>query len=193
MSALFTAFGIHLAPYGGMASHSFLARLRRAFPRLRELRPHESTSFALNAYYGQYTITIGPEYSLEQCRQLQLKTASRPIEVSGEVDHLFLEGDHVTALPSKEAIEGRLKATVIIHDLEVHICDPRGDGGHILIESRQTEPLRFRKTTNLAGGSGARQLDQLHKNGTLTHKAYQIIQDDIVRMLRHRPTHGKLS
>jgi hypothetical protein len=175
-----------------MSKHSFLSRLRRALPKLHSMHPTESATFAVDANYGHYTVTVGPEYAPEEIRQRHLRPHARPIEVAGEIHHLFLEADHLTALPSREAVDGHLKATVILHDLHVHIFDPNGDGGHILIEPHGDKTLAITKTTNFAGGWGTQRLQKMYKSGTLTHQTYRIIQEDIIKLCRRQQTNGHL-
>jgi hypothetical protein len=167
-----------------MPKHSFLARLRRALPMLRELPPSEAKSIDVDANFGHYQVTIGPEYSVAECRQRHIPLHSRPIELHGQLDHLYVEKNRISPLPTQDLIDQHLKATVVINDVNVHIYDSDGDGATIRIRAKDRSAVEFRQAINMAGDDGEERLRQIKESGTLTRETYRIIQEDILRLLR---------
>ncbi len=171
-----------------MPRHTFLARLRRVLPALRSLSSQDSTSFMVNAQYGQYQITIGPEYSATQCRKRHIPLHSRPIKIEGEIDHLFLEPNQVTPLPSREQVNNQLRTSVVINGVRVHIFDVTGDGTPFRPDPGTQAKVEIRQTINLAGAEGEDRLVNYQRSGVLARETYRIIQEDILRLFRqHRP------
>jgi hypothetical protein len=167
-----------------MPKHSFIARLRRALPMVQQLGPQDYTSFDLDANYGHYRITIGTEYSATECRRRHIPPRSRPIQIEGDIDHLFIEPNSITAQPLPETVAGHLKATVVIQGVRVHISDPDGDGRMIEMEAIPRDEIDISQTINMAGKEGQARLQGLLKSGQLTQEAYRIIQEDVIRFLR---------
>ncbi|GEM_PF-4927672 len=167
-----------------MSNRTFFAKLRKLLPGLQRLQSHESTTVQVNALYGQYRLTIGAEYSGPECDHRQLPPHSRPIDVNGAIDHLYIENHAVTALPSRSAIDQQMKATMILHGLTVSVHDPDGSGRTVSIEPNQVAPIRCTQILPLDDCADERVYKKLLESGQLTKQTYQIIQEDILRMLR---------
>ena len=176
-----------------MSKHTFLARLRRVIPTLRSLGPQESKTFDVQAQFGEYHITIGPEYSATHCRQLHVPLHSRPIQVEGEIDHLFLEPDQVCAFPSRELVNQQLRTTVVINGVRVHIFDLHGDGASYRANPTPASRVEIRQAINLAGPEGEDRLVNYQRSGALTRETYRIIQEDVLKLLRQHAWQGKRS
>lgn len=168
-----------------MSKHSFLARLRRVLPSLRTLGPQESTTFKLQAHYGAYQIMIGPEYAPAECRRRHVPLHTRPIKIEGEIDHLFLEPNQVSAHPSRDGVDRQLRTTVVINGVRVNIFDMNGDGSARQTASPAHARIEIRQAINLAGPDGEDRLINYQRSGMLVREAYRIIQEDVLRLLRH--------
>lgn len=167
-----------------MSRHTFISRLRRELPALRQLDPGASRTFSIQAHFGEYQMEVGPEYALAECRRRHLRPHSRPIRLHGHIDHLFVEDGRVTPLLQKKTVNQQLRATMILNDIRVEIHDPDGDGSLVRMHREQVPPIQCGHTINLAGDAGHDHLQGLQQNGTLTRSAYQIIQEDILKILR---------
>lgn len=168
-----------------MSKHTFLARLRRVLPSLRTLGPEESKTFDINAHYGQYHITVGPEYETAECRRRHVPLHSRPIKVEGEIDHLFLEPNQVSPHPSRDVVNRQLRTTVVINGVRVNIFDVHGDGSSCRPDTTANARIEIRQAINLAGPDGEDRLVNYQRSGVLVRETYRIIQEDVLRLLRH--------
>lgn len=154
-------------------------------PSLKKMRPKEIRVFNVNANYGTYQVKIGPEHSPLTCRQLGTHPHSRPIEIHGELHHLFIEnGNAVSAIPSHEAIDNNLKGTVIIKGLTVHLKDEQGNGHEVANPPETTHTVEARERINLAGENGEKSVMRLEQNGKLAKETYRIIQSDIQHIIK---------
>lgn len=150
----------------------------------------------MDANFGHYQMHIGPEYSIAECRRQHMPLHSRPIDIAARIDHLYVEPHRITPMPTREVIDHHLKATVIIHDVTVQIFDADGDGEMIRIEPQTCGTISIKHTTNLAGDEGMERLNTLRDSGKLAQETYRIIQDDVLRLLRHhqaQTTHRAIS
>lgn len=167
---------------------SFLRILMSYDPSLKNMRPREIRVFNVHANYGTYQIKVGPEYSPLMCRQLQTHPHSRPIEIHGELHHLFIEnGNLVTPMPSNQAINNNLKGTVIIKGLAVHLRDEQGIGNELSDVPNILHAVEARERINLAGDSGEQAVMKLEQTGRLAKETYRIIQMDIQHLVRDLP------
>jgi len=167
------------------APKSFLKILMAYDPTLKKMRPKEIRVFNVNANYGTYQIKVGPEHSPLTCRQLKTKTHSRPIEVHGELHHIFIEnGNNISAMPSHDAIDNNLKGTVIIKGLSIHLRDEQGNGYEIKDLPNAMHTVEARERINLAGENGERAVVSLEQTGRLAKETYRIIQSDIMNIVK---------
>lgn len=164
----------------------FLKLLMAYDPSLKKMRPKEIRVFNVNANYGTYQVKVGPEHSPLTCRQLGTRPHSRPIEIHGELHHLFIEnGNHVSALPSHEAIDSNLKGTVIIKGLTIHLRDEQGNGIEITDIPNMLHAVEARERINLAGENGEKAVMTLEQSGKLAKETYRIIQTDIQHVVKN--------
>lgn len=164
----------------------FLKVLMTYDPSLKKMRPKEIRVFNVNANYGTYQVKVGPEHSPLTCRQLGTKPHSRPIEIHGELHHLFIEnGNRVSAMPSHEAIDSNLKGTVIIKGLTVHLRDEQGNGSDISDTPYTLHAVEARERINLAGENGEKAVMNLEQSGKLAKETYRIIQTDIQHIVKN--------
>lgn len=164
---------------------SFLKVLMAYDPSLKKMRPKEIRVFNVNANYGTYQVKVGPEHSALTCRQLKTKPHSRPIEIHGELHHLFIEnGSSISAMPSHDAIDNNLKGTVIIKGLTVHLRDENGNGASLGDINNAVHAVEARERINLAGESGEKSVMALEQTGKLAKETYRIIQYDIQHIVK---------
>lgn len=174
-------------PVNGKAKkgRSFLKILMAYDPSLKKMRPKEIRVFNVNANYGTYQVKIGPEHSPLTCRQNGTRPHSRPIEIHGELHHLFIEnGNSVSAIPSHEAIDNNLKGTVIIKGLTVHLKDENGNGLDVTDAPDALTAIESRERINLAGENGEKAVIRLEQTGKLAKETYRIIQHDIHHIVK---------
>lgn len=150
---------------------SFIRNLRRKVRSLKRLKPHDVYVFTINANYGHYQIMVGPMNNRHE----------RNLEITGEIHHLFVSPHSISANPTRDQVEGNLKNTVIMRDLEVRLMDPRGDGRHLKTMGSGAHPREY---INLAGKNGELLMTHLEGSGRLSRAAYRIIQEDILRALK---------
>jgi hypothetical protein len=160
----------------------FLKELRGLVSRLRKMRPGESHVFSVNANYGHYQLAVGPGAR----RTGRGAGAFRPIEINGEIHHLFLTPRSISALPSKEQVAANLRNTVIVRGLAIHLCDPRGDGKHLMPANGNGNGIHAREFINLAGTSGRQLIEEVEHSEEMSLEAYRIIQQDILRALKRK-------
>lgn len=159
-------------------SESFIQQLRETIRSLKRMRPNEVHVISVDAHYGRYQIVIGPE---EQDMP-QRRSHRRPIEVNGEIHHLFLSPHAIRIYPSKHQVMHNMKDTVILRDLSVHLRDPDGNGKHLDREGENA--LHPRECINLAGNEGEQLIEQVEHDRQMTMATYRIIQRDILKALK---------
>jgi hypothetical protein len=164
------------------AERPFLGELRELVSRLRKMKPGESHVFSINASYGHYQLVVGPG---PKGGRMEM----RPIEINGEIHHLFVTPRSISALPSRAQVEENLKDTVIVRGLSIHLCDPKGDGRHLAPGNGAGNGIHAREYINLAGSSGEKLIDDVERSDDLSLEAYRIVQEDILRALRERRKH----
>lgn len=164
--------------------HSFWSRLRRAIPSLKRLKPTDHKVIEIAANFGKYSVVIGAEYPDAECRRRALPLQTRPLEIHGTIDHLFVEDNHIGPFPTKTAVDHQLRATVIINGVAVHLYDVQGDGVTTVSATLPRATVEIAQTINLAGRDGEMRLQSLNHSGLLSRATYQIIQDDILKVLR---------
>ena len=154
------------------ASHaSFVESLKRKMKSLKDMKEGEVHVFTVNANYGRYKIIVGPVQKQDNC----------PVEIEGEIHHLFVSPEAISPNPSREQIQHNLKHTVIMRDLAVHFNDPSGSGEQI---SNNNDSVKPREYINLAGKEGDEIVRHAQENDNLSLAAYHIIQDDILNSLK---------
>ena len=159
-------------------SKTFLKELRSLVSALKKMKPGETHVLSVNANYGHYQIVIGPGEGEKSSGN------ERPIEIDGEIHHLFITPDEVRPHPSKEQVMDNLKDTVILRGLHVHLMDPMGDGMHLENGAKDDNGLHAKEYINLAGNKGKRIIDEIEKSDEISHDTYRIIQDDVIRALK---------
>jgi hypothetical protein len=161
---------------------AFFDELMKATRSLGKMKPNEVHVLSVNANYGRYEIIIGP-----QSRESSEGGYSRhPIEINGQIHHLFISSHKLRALPSKNQILRNLKDTVIVRDLSVHFRDPWGDGHHLDKSNGGDNGIQFREYINLAGNEGEDLIHEAEHSDRLSLEAYRIIQKDILHALKER-------
>ena len=153
----------------------FIQELRGLVSELRKMKSSETHVISVDAAYGHYELTIRPNE--------RPQSEHRPIEINGEIHHLFLSNGHMMANPPRQQIMENLKDTVIARGLTVHLMDPIGDGEH-LAHDGSSEGLDAREFINLEGNEGEKQIWNARHSDELMLEAYRIIQDDIIRALK---------
>lgn len=159
---------------------AFLAQLKQAVSSLNEMKPEEMHVLTVHANYGNYELVIGPEVNEGDGRR------HRELEINGEIHHLFISEDEITPNPSNEQIHDKLKDTVIMQDLSVHLKDPDGDGYHAIGSNGSKRGVMPRGMINMAGHKGEELIHEIEENGELDDITYHIIQEDILNALEKR-------
>lgn len=154
---------------------SFLKGLKRGIRSLRHMKPGETHIISVHANYGHYQIVIGPGNS-----------EKRPIEINGEIHHLFMTTNSISAQPSKRQMLKNLKDTIIMRELQVHLSDPKGDGRHLEKPAEKDERVHIRECINMAGRKGEEIIEESCHSNRLPMAAYRIIQNDVLRALQKR-------
>ncbi|HPW44967.1 MAG TPA: hypothetical protein PKU96_01185 [bacterium] len=149
----------------------FFKQLAEVVKDLKDMKPGEVHVISVNANYGHYEIVIGPENSEDR---------QRPIEINGEIHHLFVSPEDVRPLPTKRQITSNLKNTVIVKHLTIHLKDPKGDGKNLTIVNHDESGLRAREFINLAGKDGEQLASDIERDSKYSLAAYQIVQKDIL-------------
>lgn len=155
----------------------FLEQLKRHVKSLKEMKPDDVHVISVNANFGHYQIVIGPERKDED--------RNREIEISGEIHHLFISEESVSAHPTKQQMMKNLKDTVIMRDLTIHIKDPAGDGKHLTPED-ESSGLHARECINLAGDEGDQMIFDAEHSPKMSLEAYQIVQEDIIHSFEEK-------
>lgn len=161
----------------------FIKQLRHVVRSLKRMKPGEVHVLSINANYGHYQVVIGPKQQGEKAAK---GMESRPIEINGEIHHLFISPHAVRVYPSKGQILHNLRDTVIMRDLEIHLHDPMGDGRHLAMMEKGDNGIHARECINLAGNEGEKLLEKAEHDTHLSMAAYRIIQRDILRALTER-------
>ncbi len=165
--------------------HAFIDELRKSVEELTSMKSNETHIISVNANYGRYEIVIGPE------GRGKSNSKERPIEINGEIHHLFLSPKSISAMPSKNQILGNLKDTVIVRGLSIHINDPLGDGEHIDHDGSGENGIHIHEYINLAGNGGKNLIHDAEHDDTMTLAAYHIIQEDILHALKEKNNKSK--
>jgi hypothetical protein len=101
-----------------------------------------------------------------------------PIEIDGQIYHLFLSPDALSPNPSRREVLQNLKHSVLMKDLYLHFSDPDGHGDHLKLGKSRVNPREY---INFAGKQGSAMMGRLHFRGKLPLAAYSIVQKDILR------------
>lgn len=158
----------------------FLRELQNLVSGLKKMKPGETHILNINANFGRYQLVIGPQKGCDEIGE-------HSIEINGEIDHLFVTPDAVSAQPSRDQVRENMKDTVIMRGLEIHLHDPSGDGDHLSPPENGDKPLVARQCINLAGEKGESLIKGLSSSEQSSLDTYRIIQEDILRALkRHR-------
>jgi len=163
-------------------NHAFLKQLSNLVGNMKGLKPGQRHVISVDANYGHYELAIGPDSrGAKASRGLH-----GPIEIKGEIHHLFLSHGHMAAIPPKDQLRDNLRETVIARGLMIHLMDPEGDGRH-LEHNGDGNGLDAREFINLAGEEGERMIWDARHSDALSMEAYQLVQQDILRALkRHK-------
>lgn len=161
----------------------FYKRLIEGNVELQKMGPKEVHIFNIYANYGHYQVAIGPEYTPEEAKRLNVPLHTRPVEINGEIHHLFISKDGVSPLPSKKQVDSNLKNTIILKDLSIHIKDKKGDGSSIEINKLNFDGVHAKENINLAGRDGERLMHKMEDSGSLNKTTYKIVQDDILNFI----------
>lgn len=158
----------------------FLDKLKEAIRSLKEMKPGEVHVFNINASYGRYQVVIGPEGA--EARKGAKE--ARPIEINGEIHHLFVSPGAVRIHPSRRQVNHYMQDTVIMRDLSIHIVDPEGGGEKLARSDRNG--MRARECINLAGNEGQKIIERTEQDGRMMMAAYRIVQQDILKALKDK-------
>jgi hypothetical protein len=159
----------------------FIDELKKAVDELMGMKPGEIHVLSVNANYGRYEIVIGPKGNAGKTN-----TEERPIEINGEIHHLFLTPRNISAMPSQNQIMDNLKDTVIVRGLSIHIRDPKGDGEHVAHGGNGDNGIHIHEYINLAGDRGKNLIHNAEHDEMMSLAAYQIIQEDILQALKEK-------
>lgn len=160
----------------------FLEELKKTIQSLKNMKPGEVHVLSINANYGHYQIIIGPEQ--EGVRRSK-SAHSRPIEINGEIHHVFVSPHAIRVHPSKRQMIDNLKDTVIMRDIKIHIVDPMGDGKHMNAAKQEIDEVNARECINLAGARGEKLQKETEHSRKLAMAAYKIAQEDILKSLKN--------
>jgi hypothetical protein len=164
-----------------MSHASFLEQLKRTISSLEDMKPDDVHVLTVHANYGNYEIVIGPEN-----HHGGENDHSRSVEINGEIHHLFITPDDVTPNPSHNQVHDKLKNTVIMQNLSVHLRDDDGDGEHAVGSSGSKHGVEPRGMINMAGAEGEEIVHEMEESGKLNDITYHIIQEDILHALDKR-------
>lgn len=165
------------------SGESFFDELRKNIGSLGKMKSTDVHVMSINANYGRYQITIGPESGNgDQKKKIHL----RPIEINGEIHHLFVSPHTVQPHPSKNEVLMNLKHTIILKELTVHFVDPEGDGRHLDLARTGDGSVHPKEFINMAGEEGERMLEKTMHSDKLPLAAYKIVQEDILKALKER-------
>lgn len=164
-----------------MSHASFLEQLKKTISSLKNMKPDDMHVLTVHANYGNYEIVIGPE-----SHERGDDDHRRAVEINGEIHHLFITPDSISPNPSHNQIHDKLKHTVIMQDLEVHLRDTDGDGRHAEGNEGSKYGVEPRGMINMAGKEGEEIVHEMEVSGKLNDITYRIIQEDILHALDKR-------
>lgn len=153
----------------------FLKQLFEEVAKIKKMRPKEMHTISINANYGHYEIVIHGDDAK--------KKMHRPIEILGEIHHLFVSPGQLRTYPSSKQSMANLKDTVIARGLTVHLHDPLGDGKHLEHRS-DGNGMDAKEFINLAGEIGEKLIWEARHDDKMSLEAYHIIQQDIIKALK---------
>lgn len=156
-----------------VSHESFVNNLRKKIKSLKKMKEGDVHVFTVNANYGRYKIVVGPAKRDDNC----------PIEIEGEIHHLFISPENISPNPSKSQVHQNLKHTVIMRNLSVHFNDPSGSGEQLELNSDNIKPREY---INLAGKEGEEIIKKANNKDRLSKTAYHIIQKDILHSLEEK-------
>ena len=159
----------------------FLEQLKQVVSELKDMKPNEMHVITVHANYGNYELVIGAEE-----HEMSGEQQHRPVEINGEIHHLFVSPDSISPNPSQEQIHDKLKHTVIMQDLSIHLRDDEGDGEHATGHDGSSQGVMPHGMINMAGEEGEELVHQVEESGKLNDVTYQIIQEDILHALRKK-------
>ncbi len=154
-----------------MKTPTFLVQLLKK-EHISRLRPDEVVIFNVHGSYGNYQVKVGA---------LNKENNSRPIEINGNVHHLFISKERVRTLPSHEDIKHNMKGTIVMSDISIELFDGSGHGMNVIIEPEKTHKLHPNKYINLAGDVGEKYLNAFESGQKMADETYRIIQEDILK------------
>lgn len=158
-------------------SKKFLKELQTLVGALKKMKPGETHVLNVNASYGHYQIVIGPG------KKSRARGDERPIEIDGEIHHLFVTPEEIRAHPSRGQMMANLRDTVIMRGLHIHLMDPMGDGEH-LSKGEGNNGLHAKEYINLAGDAGEEIIERVEKSDEISFDMYRIVQQDIIKALK---------
>lgn len=158
---------------------SFLEQLKQVVSELKEMKPNEMHVITVHANYGNYELVIGPENE-----GVTNEEHHRSVEINGEIHHLFISPNSISPNPSQEQIHEKLKHTVIMQDLSIHLKDKDGDGEHAISHNGSAQGVMPRGLINMAGKEGEDMIHKVEESGELNDITYRIIQEDILHALK---------
>ena len=156
-------------------AQAIINKLREVLPPLKKMKANEVHVINLRANFGRYQIIISAE-----------ENDKRSLEINGQIHHLFLSPEKITANPSSNQVRDHMKDTVIMRDIDIHIVDKQGSGD-IKAGKGWKEAVEAKELINLAGEQGQIILDEAKQAGHLPKAAYEIIEKDIIHALEERP------
>ena len=160
----------------------FVKMLHEAFPHLRALDSRAIFLFSIHTRHGHYQIKVGPTHSPPECKEMGIPKYSRPIEITGELHHMFLSGYSVTLKPHTRQPPNNLRGAIIMKHVLLHFIDRHGQGdSHIPMVDSHIQP---REKINLSGPNGDTKLEEIRQSGQLAHRVYSIIREDIFMYLK---------
>lgn len=167
----------------------FIKQLKRVVHGLRKIGPSEVHILSIDTNYGHYQLIIGSGHAHGLSKgskgtSIPQRAKANPIEINGEIHHLFVSPRSVRVQPSRHQISNNLRGTVIMQGLNVHLKDPKGDGQHLAIPKGGERGIHARENINLAGRAGERLVKGAQRNRYLPMATYRIIQRDILRTLK---------
>lgn len=152
-------------------------KLREVVSPLKNIKENEVHILNIRANYGNYQVIIAP--SKEAANKHKL-------EINGQIHHLFVSPDRISAKPSELQVKHHMKDTIILRDLNVHLVD-KGRTHKPETAAGWKHAVEVREKINLAGKEGSNLLQNIESNGKLSKAAYDIIEEDIIQALNDRP------
>ena len=151
------------------SAKSFMEQLLAHIQLPRELGPDDIHVVNVHARYGTYQIIIGPAHQ-----------KNRPIDINGELHHLYIYPNRVRTMPTAQQTRDHLKGCIILRNLVLHLKDPNGDGKHL--DPKKIRHCIFCKDSiNLSGDEKPMWMKEMEETGKLALSTYHIVQEDILR------------